>query len=175
MNERIKELAEQAVLTQESVRELFNYVDGKLFWKIHKPHSRFVGKEAGFYTGNGYKQVTINRKKYLTHRVVWLYHNGYFPDVVDHINNIKDDNRIENLRSADRSKNQHNRAALKESSSGYKNVSWCKNAKKWRVSLCLKSKSHHFGLYDDLELADLVATMAREKYHGDFANHGTTR
>lgn len=57
----------------------------------------------------------------------------------------------------------------KDSTSGIKNVSYRKDANKWGVRLSIKGSYKSFGSYDDKELAELVATLAREKYHGDYA------
>ena len=54
---------------------------------------------------------------------------------------------------------------------GYKNVAWIKSEKRWKVKINSNNKSYYLGMYKDLELAILVAEMAREKYHKEFAVH----
>jgi len=97
--------------------------------------------------------------------------HGYLPKVVDHINGNTQDNRIENLRAATYTENQRNSRINKNSSSGVKNVVWHKQRQKWSVRILVNKKTKSFGLYDDIELADLVAQEARNKYFGSFARH----
>ena len=161
---------------QEKLHELFEYRDGKLFWKVDRKAVKCKGKEAGSLQHTGYR--TIHTKELgghmPTHRVIWFMHHGEWPEVVDHINGDKSDNRIENLRAATRAQNSQNIAILPSNQSGVKNVSWRNDTKKWRVTLAVDGKKMSFGHYDDLELAQLVAYEARCKYHGEFANHGVS-
>ncbi|RKZ99884.1 MAG: hypothetical protein DRQ42_06770, partial [Gammaproteobacteria bacterium] len=114
------------MLTQELVKELFDYVDGKLIRiKVsHKNLNMFLGKEAGHVSKFGYRLIKINGKTYRAHRLVFLYHKGYMPEEVDHINGSKSDNRIENLRSANRQENQWNRKTGSNNTSGIKGIAW---------------------------------------------------
>jgi hypothetical protein len=97
---------------------------------------------------------------------------GYRYMMVDHINMDRSDNRIENLRLATRSQNMMNMPAHADSKSGVKGVSWREDTKKWAVRVTIGGGVYKsFGCYDDLELAELVAQEAREKYHGEFARH----
>jgi hypothetical protein len=96
-------------------------------------------------------------------------HHGWFPDEVDHVDGVRDNDRVENLRAATASENQCNKRRLRNNTSGFKNIRF--KAKKWNVELKLNNKNYYFGRYDDLELAELVAMEARNKYHGAFANH----
>jgi hypothetical protein len=146
--------------------QLLAYKDGKLFWKKS-------GKEAGSLNVDGYIRVQVKNNRYAAHRLVFFIHHGYIPRVIDHINGMKSDNRIENLRSADHCRNGMNQKLNICNTSGHKNVFRQNN--KWCVRLKINGKNTWFGGYDDMELADLVATEARNKHHKEFANHATSR
>jgi hypothetical protein len=97
---------------------------------------------------------------------------GEVPETVDHINGNRSDNRIENLRACSQADNNKNVRTSKVNKSGVKNVSWYAPYQKWRVALRVKGKQKCIGYYGDKELAALVAHEARNKYRGEFANHG---
>lgn len=69
-----------------------------------------VGNEIGHSQSNGYSYVTVNGKKYLKHRLIWEAFMGKIPEgwEIDHINTVRDDNRLENLRLATSKTNKHN-------------------------------------------------------------------
>lgn len=167
------------MITQEQVNFLFEYKDGVLLNKnrtkdsIGRDISKLNGKIAGSLDSSGYLQTKINKKLYLNHRIIFLMFHGYLPELLDHINGDKTDNRIENLRAATTCQNQHNKKARKHTSSGCKNVCWHKASKKWNVYLDVNKERKFLGSYKDLELADLVAQEARSKFHKEYANHGT--
>lgn len=160
-------------LTQEQLLDLFEYKDGELFYKKSPLPKIKVGSKAGSITSHGYMRVSINNKKCLSHRVIFLMMNGYLPTFIDHINMNRADNRIENLRGCSRQENNRNVSCRKSSKSGIKNVSWSKSTNKYQVDIMVDSKKKYIGVFEDIELAELVAMEARNKYHGAFANHGT--
>ena len=82
----------------------------------------------------------------------------------------RNDNSIENLRPAN-SKNQQNAKIRKDNKSGIKGVYWFAELKKWKVDIGVNGKRKYIGVFNDLELAELVAQEARDKYHGKFARH----
>lgn len=102
-------------------------------------------------------------------------HTGEMPIVVDHINLVRDDHRIENLRAADHHTNNYNKGVQKNNKLGMKNICWSKQNKKWWVQVRAKGKTVVSKMFDDLELAQLVAYEARDKFHGAFANHGVIK
>jgi hypothetical protein len=159
------------MITQELLHTLFDYKNGHLYRKNIRKAGIKAGSLAGYKNNNGYLQVTIQRKKYLIHRIVFLMHYGYLPDEIDHINNTPTDNRIENLREATRLQNCHNQKMTTKNKTGAKNVIWINKRKKWRVAMRINGKAKSFGYFFDLELADLVAQEVRNKYHKQFANH----
>lgn len=159
------------MVTQALLKELFDYKDGHL---IH----RASGKSAVIKAGKKrYARVTVNGKAESLHRMIYLWHHGYLPKVVDHIDNNRENNHIENLREVTQQQNCLNRKHHANSKSPYKNVylqpptenpEWKRN---WVVSIMVKGKRKYIGSFEDLELADLVATEARNLYHGQFARH----
>ena len=161
------------MITQAQVLELYDYKDGELYWKINTDGKRPIGSKAGGdrLNSDGRKSVSVYGKRYPASRVIFLHQHGYLPFMVDHINGIKTDNRIENLRPATYPENNRNARIRLDNSSGCKNVSWAKDRKKWSVAIRVNRKRKYLGCYDDLELADLVAHEARDKYHKDFAKH----
>lgn len=160
-------------MNQNTALKVFEYKDGQLFWRAPtNPKRTPVGSLAGTVSKRGYIHVQYQRKIYKAHRIVYLMFTGQYCDLIDHINGVLTDNRIENLRPATVAQNQRNAAIRKDNSSGVKNVSWHKRVNKWGVQLSINSVVKHFGYYDDIELAELVAMEARNKYHKEFANHG---
>jgi hypothetical protein len=159
------------MITQEQANHLFEYRDGKLFWKNSKRPS-FNGKEVGCDDGQGYIKVTIDKKQYLAHRIIYLMHHGEMPEMIDHADRNVKNNYIENLREADATKNRMNGRHWRPAKSGCRNVSLQKGRSKFSVYIRIQGKSTFIGNFDNLELADLVATEARSKYHGEFAFNG---
>jgi hypothetical protein len=155
-------------VSQERVLELFKYEDGKLFRRSdNQPAKIYVTK------GHRYARIKFDKQEFKLHRIIFLYHKGYLPDIIDHINGDRYDNRIENLREANTYQNRQNSRIYSTSTSGVKNVCWAENCQKWRVTFSINGKRKTFGYYADLEEAKQVATSMRDKYFKDFANHGS--
>ena len=155
------------MLTQERLKELFDYQNGQ-----------FIDRKTGLIKTpvpitekHRYCGIVIDGKARVYHRMVFLWHHGYLPKIVDHIDNNRANNKIENLREATQQQNCLNRVAHKNNRSGYKNVHWDKAMNKWCVLVNVYGKRKIFGYFEDVELAGLVAEEARDKYHGEFARH----
>ena len=101
-----------------------------------------------------------------------MYHYGYLSKNVDHIDGDRTNNRIENLRSANDFENSRNSRISKRNKSGVKGVCWANHVNKWMVQVRRGNSNKYLGLYEDLELAELVAIEARNKFHKEYANHG---
>jgi hypothetical protein len=160
-------------ITQALLRELFEYrEDGVFVRKVATSNRVKVGDVVGWKTvGDRYVGLCVNGKKEYMHRMMFLYHHGYLPKYIDHVDGDGSNNRIENLREATQSENLYNLGCKSNNKCGIKNISWDKNQKKWIVTSKVFGKKTYFGSYNDLELAELVAIEVREKYHGKFANH----
>lgn len=157
------------MITQKEVKELFYYENGELYWRVSRTNRVKVGQRVGSKTMNKYACATVNNKPYKVHRLIFLYHHGWMPKEIDHINNLKHDNRIENLRPVTKTQNQYNAKLRRDNISGIKNVSWYSQTKKWKVQIKINGKKKHLAYTDDLEFAELIAEEARNKYHKTFA------
>ena len=161
------------MLTQAKVKEYLKYEDGHLWWKKKShPMSRVtMGNRAGKHTPKGYIVVTLLGRNYLEHRLIWLYHCGEWPeDQLDHINGVRDDNRIENLRQVTNQQNQFNKKSANGSSSQYKGVYWNKNSGKWHSRCQTRGSNKHLGFFDcELEAAKAYDDYAKS-LHGAYAN-----
>jgi hypothetical protein len=171
--------------TQERLQELFDYRDGRLYWR-ERPRSdfatenacntwnaRFAGTVAGRVNGRtGYMQIGINTKLYTASRLILAYH-GQDPGTlyVDHVNGQTDDNRIENLRVVTHEENMKNQKMNSHNTSGVTGVSWHKAGNKWSAQGRLNGRSVHLGLFDTL--LDAVAARYRwERENGFTERHG---
>ena len=156
-------------ISQTEALRIFTYDNGKLFWKINPSYNIKAGTEAGTLKDNGYRIISYKGVSYRTHHLVYFMFRGEYPKQIDHINAVRDDNRIENLRLANNSENQWNRGLNKCNTTGYKNVMWVERLKKYTVAIAVNSKSKHIGVFKDLQSAIEAATAARMQLHGNFA------
>ena len=160
-------------LTQDLLRELFDYnpETGLLTNRFDRTN---VCKEdpVGSDHGDGYLCVGINNRIYYLHRLVWMYVNGEFPPhEIDHINGIRDDNRIDNLRAVTRLENQRNQKLRVTNKSGVNGVSWDKKMNKWKACVSVKGKTVNLGHFVRKGDAILARRIANEKY-AFHKNHG---
>ncbi len=129
-------------MTYNEMKELLKYDPdtGVLAWK-HRPwatkgwNTRYAGCQAGNLSGDGYLQFCVRPKMYKAHRVVWLLHYGSWPvGDLDHINGVKTDNRIVNLRDVNNQDNHKNTKLRSDNKSGYHGITICSRTGYWRVS-----------------------------------------
>jgi hypothetical protein len=157
------------MLTQERLKELFSYnQDTGLFVRIVATSNCIkVGDIAGCNCKNGYLKIGIDGEEHLSHRLAWLYVYGIWPaKQLDHINGIRNDNRISNLREATNSENAQNiRNPPTHNKSGYLGVSFSKEKKKWVAHISINDKSKYLGYYASPELAHDAYLAAKRIYH----------
>lgn len=166
---------EKKGITQEFVKEYFDYKDGFLYYKKKHPCSKMmIGDKLGFIAfykdGQRKNRCKILGNMYLVSRLIFLYHNGYLPVCVDHIDHNELDNRIENLRAATKSENCRNRRSNKKSSSPYLGVSYHIRIKKFGASIRVCNKAKHLGYFETEEEAALWYNREAVKSHKEFAN-----
>lgn len=137
------------MITQQELKELFDYRDGCLYWRVTRIWHRPAGSKAGTKNSNGYMDVGLNGKLYKLHRLVFLWHHGWLPKYLDHINGDKLDNRIENLRPVNGRQNNANRGVHGNNKTGYRGVCFHKLTGKWQATLC----GRYLGLFDTAQEA----------------------
>lgn len=162
-------------ITYEQASQLLRYEPdtGKLFWVVRKKGGKGYGSEAGYMNKKiGYMYVGINRYRCLVHRIAWLLHYGYAPDCqIDHIDRNRSNNRIDNLRLAQRNEkdNHQNKSISSNNTSGALGVYWHKAAKKWCSEIWVDNIKHYLGIFEEFEDA-VAARKAAELKYFTFAN-----
>lgn len=158
-------------LTQDLLHELFEYKEGGLYWKINRNSRARKGAEAGTsLTSASYKCLNLNYKMYSTHRLIFLYHHGFLPGTIDHINGNKLDNRIENLRVVNIQENAWNAKKRIDNTSGIKGV-WKHKQGKWAAELRMNNQKIWLGLFVSKEEAANAVKQYREQHQKEFARH----
>ena len=156
------------MLTQEKANELFEYKDGELFWKIDWSDKIRKGRKVGCIK-NGYWHLKVNFKDYRLHRVIYLIHHGFMPNLIDHKDGNPLNNKIENLRECTNSQNNYNSKIPVTNTSGMKGLR--KKRNRWIVEFYIDGKPRWFGSYKEKELAELVCMEARNLHHKEFARY----
>lgn len=156
------------MLTQERLKELLDYDPGTgvFSWIVDRGGTAKAGSVAGRLNGNTYLQIMVDGKRYCAHRLAWLYVHGEFPpDQLDHINRIRTDNRISNLRPATGTENNQNCSKRSDNTSGVIGVGWHKKCGKWVAHIRLNGRRKHLGLYDTIEEAAAARASAKAELH----------
>jgi hypothetical protein len=152
-------------MNQKELQEIFDYKDGKLIWKVDRSDKVKKGKVAGCLRINGYTSIHFNKKTYLAHRLIFIYHYNYIPKFIDHINNNRSDNRIENLRECSMKQNMFNR--VKYGNHKYKGV--YKIGNKYKVQIMDNGNLKYLGLFNNEDEAALIYNNYAQKLFGEFA------
>lgn len=160
-----------------SIDKLHEYFDadltaGILVWKFRHDappewNSRYAGTLAlNSLSNHGYKKGRINYRMIKAHRAIWAMANGHWPDgQIDHINGVRHDNRIANLRvvtNAENAKNQKRRAS---NTSGIAGVGFHKATRKYKATIRVDGKAVWLGVFPTLEAA-AEARLTAAKQHG---------
>jgi hypothetical protein len=155
-------------LTQQRLRLLLDYNPGtgRFTWRVNRGGTAVKGSEAGAIHNKGYRSIKVDRKNYLEHRLVWLWEYGEWPsNELDHVNRIKTDNRLSNLRDVTRSENMQNTPARSNNLSGFKGVSWHDGAGSWMAGIMANGKSTYLGCFNTPEEAYAAYCAAASRLH----------
>ena len=158
------------MLTQEYLKSILSYdQESGIFTWIKCNKYWLNGTNAGTIC-KGYVRININGKLYFAHRLAWLYVYGEFPNEnIDHINMVRNDNRLENLREATFTQNGYNRLKLSNNKTGYKGVSLIKNGK-YKAQSFLNGNLVYLGIFKTPEEASTAYKLYAKSMHGEFYN-----
>lgn len=177
-----------AELTSEVVNLLLRHdpMTGLLFWR-ERPlsmfpcertgkiwNTRYANKEAFISTAwHGYRSGCLFNKRYSAHRLIWFMHMGSWPDgQIDHVNGIRTDNRIENLRVVSSAENARNAAMRSNNTSGVNGVQQSRSGK-WNAFIRVDGKTRHLGRFSTLEEAT-AARLSANAIYGFSERHGAS-
>lgn len=156
-------------LTQARLHELLDYnpETGIFTWKETRNWKATGGADAGSDHG-GYIVIRVDGTLESAHRLVWVYMHGKYPEkFIDHVNGIRSDNRMANLREADMLLNNQNRRKPNKNNhtSQLLGVSIRKSDGKFRARICHNRKSIYLGNFDDAESAHAAYVEAKRTLH----------
>jgi len=142
-------------MEQNKLKEIFDYQDGELIYKIKIGSRGKIGNIAGTINkGIGYKKISIYGKEYYAHRLIYLYHYGIMPKMIDHIDINRSNNMIQNLIESSYQHNSQNKSDYKNSKTLVRGVK--KYGNKYRVDKSINGKTVYLGLYSTIEEASNI-------------------
>lgn len=157
------------ILTQARLKELLHYDPNTGLFKrrVTASNNAKAGSIAGCVSKFlGYRLIGVDRKPYYAHRLAWLYVHGTLPpDQIDHINRVKTDNRICNLRLATDAENRQNMPMPSSNTSGHVGVHWFKRCQKWTAYIQIDKKTISLGYFNDIDDAIAARKAAEVKFH----------
>ena len=163
--------AKKLNISQQDVRKHFVYHKHGYLIRITNSSPRgprLAGKRFGTPHNKGYRQGSFMKQLCLEHRLVYLYHYGFIPSQIDHINGDKQDNRIENLRPATQSQNKCNMGPQANNQLGIKGVKLDRQTQKYVATINVNRKCINLGYFAQLEDAIEARNAAVRKYQGEF-------
>jgi hypothetical protein len=156
------------MLTHEELLEELRYDPdtGEFWWRISK-RGRRCKSPAGTLMSTGYHRIMVNGTEYLAHRLAWFYSHAEWPTEIDHINGVTSDNRLVNLRPADRTEQRRNSTQRQDSTSPFKGVT--RSGDRWYARIMHDGRHHYLGRFDTPEEARDAYAEAADRLFGEFA------
>ena len=147
----------------------YNPKTGLLHWRI-RGFGRQFNRPAGNTDPLGYRGIGFKGRRYLAHRLAWLFMTGKWPrHFIDHRDGNPKNNRFSNLRQATHSQNQQNSTGKRGTIAGLKGVIWVPARCKWQAKIFHGGKQHYLGLCGTPEAAHKAYRAAAIKHFGKFA------
>lgn len=127
------------------------------------------GKEAGSLDVDGYRVITLRvdgvARSVKAARLAWYMYHGCVPiGQLDHVNGIRDDNRMCNLRDVSASINQRNRKHDARNTSGHVGVVWDEKSGLWKAQGNLLGKPYVLGKRSSKHAAAALVKEFRAKH-----------
>lgn len=149
-------------LDQQTLKALLSYCpDTGEFRRLRPTQGR---QKVGTLHLSGYVYIRVLGRRYLAHRLAFLFMTGAMPAMVDHINGERADNRWANLRAATPTLNSENRNRPQGRNSLI-GTYWYKRKGKWAASVKVAGKSMHLGYFDTAEAAHAVYIAKKRELH----------
>lgn len=159
-------------ITQERVKELFDYdfLTGDLVWRESFHPLAIKGGRAGSVktNGSGYYRIGVDGKNYRLHSIIYLWHYGVIPELIDHIDQDTTNCKIDNLRPADRYINSVNSKVRSDNTSGYRGVGLYRG--KWVAYISSGGTRKHLGCFYTKEEAVCARLKAELRLSWDKIN-----
>jgi hypothetical protein len=157
----------------DAAKEVLQYEPetGLFYWLVQYSNRIRVGGVAGCVRKDGYIQIGVNKSRIFAHRLAWYFIHGELPDEIDHINHNRQDNRIENLRTACHAINKKNRTAQRNNTSGMSNVWFDKRDGVWVFTVKVDGVQHHLARSKSFDEVVAVRDPIMKKL-GFHENHG---
>ena len=158
----LKDMSEGFVYAE--AKRLYRYIPETGQFVRKNPRSKKLKRDASVGKGDGYSRVRIAGRMISAHRIAWLVSYGRWPkNEIDHINGNPADNRLSNLREANRSQNMQNRKAQRKDApvGVYKRKSG-----NYAVTIKIDGMQCHVGTYQTLQEALAARKEAKEHLHG---------
>lgn len=154
----------------DRAKELLEYSPetGIFRWKVG-----LCGRPAGHVAGSkcrGYVRIEIDGVCVRAHRLAWLWVHGCYPsNFIDHINGVRNDNRIANLREATKSQNAANQGVMVTNELGIKGVRWRPKDHLYAATIYVNGKNRHLGSFKTSDEAHQAYCEAAKAAFGEFA------
>jgi hypothetical protein len=168
-------------LTADQFRDILIYErdTGNLIWKWRPAapksfNAQFAGRIVGYKNDEGYLKMLAYGRTYLCHRVIWYMTTGEWPAAtIDHRNNVRDDNRWDNLRLATVAQNAQNCGVLRPFTAprapGLKGLNYHNKTGRWISKIKANGQTHYLGIFATAEEANAAYVAACRRLHGEFA------
>ena len=157
-------------MTNDRLKQVFEYESSGMLRRIGG-RKEYPWRPSG--KRGAYLVTTVDEETLYLHRLVWQYHFGYVPKIIDHVNGDTKDNRIENLRECTNAQNQYNSRIKANNKSGFKGVVFHPHCvhKPWQAKIVIEGKVRSLGYYPTAELAGAAYLLAAGDLVGEFAYH----
>lgn len=162
------------VLSKKLLRRYLLYLPDGSFKRLKTTGNGTAGTiTKGTLDARGYRRLRFLGNQCAFHRLVWVWHYGNTSKAIDHINGVRSDNRIENLRPATPSQNAFNSKLSENNTSGIRGVYFLKSENSWAASIQVHGRRIKLGQSKDRAIIEARYYGAAKVAHGKFYRERT--